>query len=173
MAQRFGRNQRRRAREALANMTRVNAMNEGLLRQVSEDKGALLAALDAARDILGSHPALEPEDLGNHPHPLGGDFDMPVPWHLGLEIAEYRPDEPLFMKIARMHQLLARVNVDKLSGEIHCHVLLDSGHAAYCISRDALYTMKRHPQRLTEMLTREIAPRLARHLSQVLCKGGV
>lgn len=179
MGQRFGRNQRRRAREALAamtaeaeRMTLANSMNQGLLRQVSDDKAELLKVLASAREVLGNHPALPPDDMGNHPHPLGGDFDMPVQSRLGLGVMDYRPDEPLVMKIARMHQLLARVNVDKLSGEIHCHVLLDSGHAAYAISRDALYSMRRHPRRLEDLLTSEIAPRLGRQLANVLSKGG-
>lgn len=171
MSRRYGRNQRRRAREALAAMTQANAMNAGLLRQVSDDKAALLAVLAAARAILGNHPALPPEEIGNHPHPLGGDFDYPVRQTLGLEwLLDLAQSEPVFIQVARMHQLLARVDVDKLKGEIHCHVLLDSGHAAYAISRDALHSMKRHPERLAHMLTREIAPKLGRMLAQVVTK---
>lgn len=172
MSRRYGRNQRRRAREALAAMTQANAMNAGLLRQVSDDKAALLDVLAAAREILGNHPALPPVELGNHPHPLGGDFDLPVPDRIGFDMMASDPGllEPLSFRIARMHQLLARVDVDKLRGEIHCHVLLDSGHAAYAISRDALYSLKLHPQRLADMLTREIAPKLGRMLAQVVTR---
>lgn len=174
MAQRFGRNQRRRAREALAAMTQANAMNAGLLRKVSADKAALLDVLASAREILGNHPALPPEEIGAHPHPLGGDFDLPVPDRrsLGMMGSDSGLLEPLSFRIARMHQLLARVDVDKMRGEIHCHVLLDSGHIAYAISRDALHSLQRHPERLADMLTREIAPKMGRLLSQVLCKGG-
>ncbi|HET6828258.1 MAG TPA: hypothetical protein VFH35_06245 [Ramlibacter sp.] len=169
MAQRFGRNQRRRAREALAAMTRANTMNQGLLRKVSEDNETLRGILSEAREVLGNHPALPPKNIGNHPRPLGGDFDFPVPQPL-----DWRADsltQPTRILVARMHEMLASVDVRNHADEIHCRVRLDSGDVVYCISGAALSSMRQSPEHLTRLLTREIAPRMGRLLSQVLCKG--
>ena len=172
MAQRFGRNQRRRAREALAAMTQANAMNEGLLRQVSEENQALRGVISEVRQVLGNHPALPPEDGGNHPHPLGGDFDVPV-----RQCVDWRDDpgpqfEPVPLMVARMHEMLVRVKPQAHADEIHCRVRLDSGDVVYCITGAALRALGRTPGLLAQRLTREIAPRLGRQLSQVLCNGG-
>lgn len=172
MAQRFGRNQRRRAREALAAMTQANAMNEGLLHQVSQDNRALLDIVSEVRQVLGNHPALPPEDEGNHPHPLGGDFDVPVRQHVDWRGDPGPQFEPVPLVVARMHEMLVRVKPQAHADEIHCRVSLDSGEVVYCITGAAVRALGRTPGLLAQRLTREIAPRLGQQLSRVLCKGG-
>lgn len=172
MAQRFGRNQRRRAREALAAMTHANTLNQGLLRKVSEDNETLRGILAEAREVLGNHPALPPKEIGDHPHPLGGDFDFPVPQPMDWRVDSLTHFEPTRFAVARMHEMLASVDMRNHADEIHCRVRLDSGDVAYCISGAALRFMRQSPEHLTRLLTREIAPRMGRLLSQVLCKGG-
>lgn len=172
MAQRFGRNQRRRAREALAAMTQANALNQGLLRKVSEDNEKLRGILSEAREVLGNHPALPSREIGYHPHPLGGDFDLPAPRPVDWRVGSLTQFEPTRLAVARMHEMLVSVDMRNHADEIHCRVRLDSGDVVYCISGAALRSMRQSPEHMTRLLTREIAPRMGRLLSQVLCKGG-
>lgn len=174
MGKRFGRNQKRRMREQAANLQEALERDGSLLHYVSEKKRELEQVMDRARRILGSSIALPPELRGDHPYPLGGDFgaDVLAPMPL-MPCADQQPAiGSMHMKIARMHELLTwiedgRVTVDGLA--IHFCVQLDSGKAAYAISRRAIERLS--AAELQRTIAPQIALELAGHLARAV-KGG-
>lgn len=174
MSKRFGRNQKRRMREQEANLREALARDGALLQYVSEQKRELEEAMARARRILGNHVALPPELHGDHPHPLGGDFDVHIPGGIETLAPSSRMPafEPFSLKIERMHQLLSWI--EDRDGRhddraIHFRVRLDSGEVGYAISRRAIDRLS------ASELHRSILPQIALELSQHLAteiKGG-
>ena len=90
MAKRFGRNQRRRAREQIAALNQQGedlrtalARDRGLLRQISDRNASLTKVTAEARKILGDSVALPPVQLGT-----------PYPLHKGERSFMARPSSP-------------------------------------------------------------------------------
>lgn len=180
MTQRFGRNQRRRAREALAAKTAeaerlmaANTMNLALLRDVSKKCDAYRDTLTEARYVLGNHYALPPADIGAHPYPNGGDFDIMPRQPMSLaSLMDLDCDATATMNIARMHELLVKVEKLDHSDQVHGMARIAGREAVYCISRGALNSMRDHPEDMARLLAREIAPQMATQLAGAICKGG-
>lgn len=174
MSKRFGRNQKRRMREQEAALHEALARDGALLAHVSEQKRELEEVLGRARRILGDHVALPPELRGDHPHPLGGDFDIPIPERLTpLSPSAAMPAiEPMSLRIARMHHLLSWIEDGDHQHDpsaIHLRVRLDSGEVAYVISRKAIHSLS--AAELQRTIFPQIAMELAGHLARGL-KGG-
>lgn len=149
-------------------------MTLGLLQDVREQRDAYRDTLTEARHLLGNHPALPPLVTGAHPHQKGGDFDFAPPEPISFELLQNMDRRSTAkMNVARMYELLARVEIDRARDEMHCYVRLASGETAYCMSGPALRSMGGRPRDLARILEREIAPRMARRLAENLRKGGV
>lgn len=172
MSKRFGRNQKRRMREQVANLREALARDGALLQYVSEQKRELEEAMARARRILGNHVALPPELHGDHPHPLGGDFNvapLEIPSLLSVDDSGVWA-EPTAVSIERMHQLLAWIeDHGHDTRAIHFRVSLDSGEAAYVISRRAIERLS--AAELQRTIAPQIALELAGHLARAV-KGG-
>lgn len=174
MGKRFGRNQKRRMREQVANLQEALERDGSLLHHVSEKKRELEEVLCRARSILGNHVALPPELIGDHPYPLGGDFyaDVPAPMPL-MPCADQQPAiESIHIQIARMHELLSWIEDGRATADglaIHFCVQLDSGKAAYAISRRAIERLS--AAELQRTIAPQIALELAGHLARAV-KGG-
>jgi hypothetical protein len=172
MAKRFGRNQRRRAREQIAALNQQGedlrtamARDQGLLREISARNAALTRVIAAARKILGDSVALPPVQLGT-PYPLrkGERSFMACP--ASPPLSDFISDTgamatPLVAE--RMHVLVAEASRDgqRMKG-MHCLVRVHDGEYAYAISEDALYHLS------PEMLAERLAPQVADQLTRVL-----
>lgn len=161
MSKRYGRNQRRRARERIAQLELSNGMGKGMLENAHRRLAEAESVIDHARSVLGHDVALPPVMRGNHPNPLGGDFVMAVPCRI---------DEPmpltLDMKVIQMRQLLAGLEYQDYRPALHFYVKLDDGHAAYAIDERAFAQM--HRDELAATLQGPIAKALARLLADHL-----
>lgn len=172
MSRRFGRNQRRRAREALAQAVAENESQRRLADTQAEELRILNDAMDTARKVLGHHIALPPTLWGDHPHALGEDFRVgPKPnlSYRGLATAAERP--PAMFKAIEMRTLLGHVRKhhDRFSRDLHFYATLDSGAVAYCIAADTIYSTDRAS--LVERLAKEIGDLCAEELVKNLRKG--
>lgn len=171
MAKRYGRNQRRRAREQITALaTRVASLegaltlNRGLLRRVSDDNSTLRRVLAEARHVLGDSVALPPETNGLR---LGKDQRVFLATHPANFPALLRDTERMGAIPAadRMHALLVQVELGerRLPGP-HCRVQLHTGEFVYSIAESELYALS------PEMLHHRLAPRIASQLTEAMVR---
>lgn len=173
MAQRFGRNQRRRAREQIAALNQQGddlrtalARDRGLLREISNRNAALTKVIAEARKVLGDSVALPAVEIGT-PYPLrkgeSSFMARPVSPPL-LEFISETSAMSTAMVAERMHVLVAEAHRgDHLRTQgMHCLVRLHSGEYAYAISESALYHLS------PEMLHERLAPEVAKQLTRVM-----
>lgn len=173
MSKRFGRNQRRRAREALAS---ANSSIEGLRIGRTMDAGLLIDmgrrlrdADDFARavgEMVGREAIIagEPVDTGLTAYRIDGSMRA-----LPNERVQARPsfDIPMSasnVRIEVLRLLDIKVIADSMSRQMHCHVTLDDKTIAYAISDSALLRMTRSE------LERRMVPEIARQLADELVK---
>ncbi|MEB6663818.1 hypothetical protein MXL91_20350 [Achromobacter ruhlandii] len=176
MSRRYGRNQRRHARERIAELEqqgadlhRARALDQGLLASMTERNSGLAEILDLVRKELPSHPFLpvdeRPRDFSGmtqavqRGEPVRAFISKPVPAFLSQESA-------LVMDTERLHAevvvLLADTDLSAMRDKVHMRVRLGREVTAYAISTSALQTMD--PAQLQELLQHEIAGALARSL---------
>ncbi len=170
MAQRFGRNQRRRAREKVdtlqqevQNLQQALEMNKGLLSYVSEQKSALSKAMREARHILGESVALPAVESRIRPAKGATSFNAAPLLPMDCSTFSRATDfESATVQIQCMQLLLT--NVDELphSRELHCRVQLADGTWAYSISEQALHTLT------PEMLELRLLPELSRQFARLI-----
>lgn len=167
MSKRYGRNQKRRARERIAQLEAARASDQGLLAHVRRELEDAEQAIDHARKVLGNDVALPPIERGYHPNPLGGDFR--VAEQMRSFSCSYE-NAPVFLedKIIQMRQLLSRIEFRDYPRAVHFYVRLDDGNVAYAIDERAFMQMGREELEATLLgpISRELARHLARHLSK-------
>lgn len=177
MSKRYGRNQKRAARETIDRLSKECGALQGLLNaertrtaRMLQEQDALSGVIDYARKVLGNHVALPPVVRGNHPLREGGDFNALVqPKMRGFDISA---GDSVMLRVQRMYQLLTGVELDDGDfnpAAVHFMVHLSDGHLAYVVSQSAIDMMDRND--LARALTPRIAEALAERLADVL-KGG-
>lgn len=171
MARRYGRNQRRRARELIAHQhEELASLHEAIHRESrqlqaeTQKAQALKQVLDEARYILGDTSALPPQRCKHQLDDGQRSFEASPQAPFSLEEFEkWSALETTTTTIARMHALLVTVEERKSgTGRIHCLVQLANQTWAYAISDDALRTMP--TDALRRRIGREIAQQLGDHL---------
>lgn len=172
MAQRFGRNQRRRARaqiadlqQAVQNQQRALEMKNALLARVSTEKSALNETMREARYILGDSVALPAQESRDRPAAGATSYNVdPVRPMDFSEFLSATAHESLKLQIECMQLLVTRVEENQYRGGVHCRVQLAEGHWAYAISEQAL-------SRLTPgMLELRLLPELSRQFAQAIAQ---
>lgn len=167
MSKRYGRNQKRRARERIAQLESAHAMDQGLLAHVRRKLNNAEQVIDHARKVLGNDVALPPLELGHHPNPLGGDFRMAEPT---CSFSCTDKHSPVFLehKVIQMRQLLSRIEFRDYPRAVHFYVRLDDGNVAYAIDERAFLQMRSDELEATLLgpITRELARHLALYLSK-------
>lgn len=174
MSRRFGRNQRRRARERIAeldleatNLRQSHAMDRALLASAGERNRALAEIIDLVREELPNHPLLplegRPLDLAymedDLRHGQGFRFALKKPMPRALVVEPDARDMDAEWLEADVVALMAQTDFCELRQQVHMRIQLGQEAAAYGISTQALMTMD--PVRLESILTREIARALA------------
>lgn len=182
MSRRFGRNQRRRARERIAeleleavNLNQARAMDRGLLASMSERNRALAEIIDLVRKELPNHPLLPLDKREMDFTSMAGELraggcvrvplSRPTPSQIrvgGPATAMTMDTEVLF---AEMVALLDSTDFSALRGQMHLGVRLGREEAAYVISTHALSSMSQ------EHLEAALTPRIARAMAKSLIEG--
>lgn len=169
MSRRFGRNQRRRARETIAaletqakSLKLASKMNAALLAQVSERKRQLEQEISDAKRIVGRMSVLfEPETKR-----LDGPARSPM--HLFTHSAVVKEAQAFFhdrSKTVPLPVMLSRMNKDSLDMAVHCKVLFGDGQWGYAISEEAVLATPEDV--LVERIARELAMTIGQQLAQV------
>ncbi len=165
MAQRFGRNQRRRMREALA--AQVSYTERVLMHaaQKEHDIAEVESVLDEARYILGNSVALPPTRSGIELRDGQRSFSM-APNEPMDDFLRSTRREPTVIKVQMMHALLVKVESSLIEPGLHVHVQLGSGEWAYAISEQDLHRMPADAlrYRLERELNRQLADAMVKHI---------
>lgn len=181
MSKRFGRNQRRRAREAIATLEvdrdrwlTAYAMADGLSADLSKKLHRLEDELDEAKDIAGSMSHLFPV--------TNMQMNRPSPDHGERIFADIRgrlpsmlvvgSDEPPRMRGFRREPLallVSRVREDIINHSVHVRVKFADNEVAYGITAAAWHTMT-EAQR-TARIKGEISLSLAKLLATTDLRG--
>lgn len=176
MSRRYGRNQRRRARERIAeleqqgaNLNQALAMDRALMAKMSERNRALAEIIDLVREELPNHALLPVDerqklDLSDMKWELSRGHSARV--RLSAPVPPFTSAPAVSMDAMCLHTeivaLLAETEFSAMREQVHLRVRLGPEVSVYGISTRALATMD--PARLEQTLTREIAPALARSL---------
>lgn len=162
MSRRFGRNQRRQARERIAALEKAIAMDRGLLAHVSERKRQLEQEISDAKRIVGRMSVLfEPE--ARH---LDGPARSPV--HMFTHSAVMDRSLAFFhnqSKTVPLPVMLSRMSRDGLDMAIHCKVAFGDGQWGYAMSEEAVLATPEDV--LVERITRELAMTIGQQLKAV------
>lgn len=169
MSKRFGRNQRRRAREALASAQvevhrwqYAHDMARGLAHDLNVKLEEARATIAEAKEIAGEMSALFPVVETHAPWPRevaerGAMFLTGYP-------KRHAPPNHVFdtWQQVALPVLLARVDFNALREQVHAKLVFPDGSSGYAISRSALQTLSE--KQLRERVLRVVAPDLVRHL---------
>lgn len=161
MSRRFGRNQRRQARERIAALEQAVAMDRGLLAHVSERKRQLEQEISDAKRIVGRMSVLfEPES--KH---LDGPARSPM--HMFTHSAVVDDGRAFFhnqSKTVPLPVMLSMVKKDGLDMAVHCKVLFGDGQWGYAMSDEAVLATPEDV--LVERIARELAITIGQQLQE-------
>lgn len=178
MTQRFGRNQRRRAREALAaasqrvaDLEQVHAIASGLIAGMRVRLDALAQEIDDARAIAGPMSILFPVE---HEFRAGIKSDSRQP--LSIDVPERMPDkficdsptapmEGLRYSRVPLETLVLNIRPDVLRECLHVNVEFADGVWRYGLTRAAWYAAprERRERLIAEQIPKELAREVAKH----------
>lgn len=162
MSKRFGRNQRRRARDRIKELECAITMDRELLRYTTEKKARLEREIEDAKRIVGRMSVLfEPE-----PRRLDGPARSPM--HLFTQSAVMNEPRAFFhakSETVPLPVMLSRVHRDIFSRAIHCKVTFDDGQWGYAISQDAVLAMPEDV--LIQRVTQHLAMTIGRNLAEL------
>jgi hypothetical protein len=162
MSRRFGRNQRRAARERVAELERALQMDRALLVHVGERKRQLEQEIGDAKRIVGRMSVLfEPEAKR-----LDGPARSPM--HMFTHSAVVDDGRAFFhnqSKTVPLPVMLSMVNRDGLDMAVHCKVLFGDGQWGYAVSEEAVLATPEDV--LVERIARELAMTIGQQLAEV------
>ena len=162
MSKRFGRNQKRRMREALlANeeLRKAGLQTISALRSRIEDG---LGFLEYVLEIVGEESILNPEPFDNRVQKYN------FPKIVFRNFPRFCPDEGTVACVQDViaNALETRVVLDRLKGAIHFRARLGNGDVAYALSDQAIAVMT--TRQLAARLQQEISYQLANELAKEL-----
>lgn len=164
MSRRFGRNQRRRARERIAELEQAYARESGLLQYTTSRIDALEGEIRRAKRLVGANSFLFDPLKQAIREPRGGRTTIEAHVMRELSIDEMA-SEARFERIP-LDLVLTRVNRDELTGAVHCIVHFAGREVCYAISGLALASV--HYSELPDFIHRNIAPTMAEELARQL-----
>ena len=172
MSKRFGRNQRRRAREAVARLSErarnceaALEMDRGLLRDTSRKLSDLREELaDAKRRAARLSVLFPAEDLYHNRERDGYPFMLPVTVNRSLESFSF-DDAPLDMMLQTvpLELLVSHVDQNAMARAMHVRVDFAGTETAYGMTETAMFAMSPHDmkRRLTIELAKSFAQKIA------------
>ncbi len=173
MSQRFGRNQRRRAREqiaalqvAKANLERAHVLDRALLQHTTQKLNIVRDELANAKETACRMSILFPAKEELH---VGQKSDDRFP------LKAYRPQmenpfisnraiEAVMVQDLTLEALIAKVDKDAITGSLHFHVRFGDGEWAYALTRQAWASLNERMR--VECIHRELASDLARLIAK-------
>lgn len=165
MSRRFGRNQRRAARQRVAELEQALQMDRALLARVGERKRQLEQEISNAKRMVGRMSVLFEPGATRLDGPARGKMQ------LFSHSAVMEDGRPFFHAQSKTIPLDVMIATLKSKGggafddAVHCEVMFDDGCWRYAISEAALYAMPEDI--LVERVTRELAMTIGKDLAKL------
>lgn len=170
MTARFGRNKRRRAREAIAALTEragqldtALMLDRKLLRDTTQKLWSLRDEVERAKELVGHYSVLFPPSEFKVAGEARSTVDIDIS---PSPIVPLKPPGPLgderFVRRQPIDVLLGYVDLDRLRDVVHCTITFGDGTAGYAMSRRAVTGLP--VAELLDRLHSQIAHVLARQL---------
>lgn len=169
MSRRFGRNQRRRAREQIASLQYAHEMDRALLRHQSDKLADLRKEIAMAKEIAGRMSVLFPAREVVKVELKSSD-GIPV------RVTTDRPDNQMHrftdeitpmecIQAVDLEKLVSRIEVSRIDSSVHTYIQFSDKKLAYGISASAWHSMSRsaRKQRIIEVLPKLFADELAKY----------
>lgn len=175
MSARFGRNKRRRAREAISALQQRETdllstveVERNRSLEASRDAASLREEIRLAKAIAGPHSILfKAKDREHHSLNAGGSIEVDLVREFDLRpISIGSMHEMMSFESVRLDTLVASVDKDWLRRSIHVQLTFDERRVAYAV--DDLTLRYVPPAELPSFLAREISPLLAEELADAL-----
>jgi len=168
MSKRYGRNQKRKARELIADLQEEQEVFANYMRQQSEKIYRLDMVIDRAADIAGEMSVLFPaKDIASP------DKAMPT-W----EVVRKNSSHPCFSSILgmrkpdyqaqRLHVMLGRIDKNELEVSTHCMIQFADMRWGYAISNSALHATP--AEHLSKMISERLGKIIALDLKKAETK---
>lgn len=178
MSRRYGRNQKRRAREALAivqataeralsdaeRYRSAQEMAEGLLKHNSMLRKSLQDQLDDAKEYLQAFSAVLPPQTFKLDGEARHGFRMPVVEPLSLDFGCDVFTSTAMLQTVHLETLLAKVDLDRLRQHMHCNAYFAGVQMAYSADLQTLRTMP--PRQLVEHMARSLAVQIEQRMRE-------
>jgi hypothetical protein len=173
MSKRFGRNQRRRAREALAaaaseaeRFKAAHQMTQGLLSHVAEAKRKIEEELAEAKEMAYTFSALFPPECVRDKREAHPDNRLQLAPQQRCEVMSLTGPENMAMtfKSIDLPSMLTTITSDAMNDAVHVLVQYDGGRWAYHVERRTLQRMGR------SRATKEVSDYLAKAICADLLK---
>lgn len=162
MSKRFGRNQRRRARERIAALEQASQIDRELLKHVNKRRSELEKEINDAKRIVGRMSVLfEPEARR-----LDGPARSPM--HMFTHSAAMDEGQAFFHNQSQtvpLPVMLSMVNRDGLDMAIHCKVMFGDGQWGYAISEEAVLATPKDV--LVERICQQLALTIGEQLAEI------
>lgn len=165
---RFGRNQRRRAREQIASLQCAHEMDRELLRHQSDKLADMRREIAMAKEIAGQMSVLFParETVNVQWESTRTPVRVIPRQHFDLTpigVAEIAPNACIQM--VDLQTLVAGIEVNRLTGAMHAYIRFADKDLAYGISASAWHSMSRmaRKQRIIEVLPKLFVDELAKY----------
>jgi len=161
MGKRFGRNQRRKLRDRVAELEQGFMLAQGITRHVARERDQLRDCITDVERVLGlHHVALPPKGIAFPCTQAQADGLTHVNLQNGPRFEHYsdQPSSaPIDYRISNIHVALMHVSahLDATRPAVHCIVQYLDNRWAYAITEQALQTIS------VDRLAAEIAPQIA------------
>lgn len=175
MSRRFGRNQRRRAREALAaasqrvaDLEQAHVLDRALQEDMRTRLDALQSEIDDAKDIAGPMSILFPVE-GNFQPGIKSEpvrqLHIDVPARLPDRFICDEPMETLTYQRLPLETLVLSIRPDVLNAALHVNVEFADGVWRYGLTRTAWYSLPRERRQrlIAQTIPNDLAREVAKH----------
>jgi hypothetical protein len=159
MSKRWGRNQRRRAREEQARLGEALEMAQGLARHLSEQKRHIEDELDDAKYFAVRFSAAFKPESWELVGPKRDRIEVEEQQPLEYDFSATAPMQSLTFRRLPLRMLLSEVKQEHFRRALHCRVKFGDGEWGYGITEQAIVNMPR--ERLVNLISREIARQIA------------
>lgn len=169
MSRRYGRNQRRHAREEQARLTAALEMQRGLAAHLAEEKRSAEAELREAREFAVPFSAAFAPEAWEVEGPRRLTLEIQERQHMGADLHFINEPagamaETMLCRRLPLQVLLAEVHDERFQQSLHCRVRFGDGTWGYGITKQALASMPR--ARLVQTIASAIAEQIARDVRQ-------
>jgi hypothetical protein len=165
MSRRFGRNQRRQARERIAALEQAIVMDRGLLAHVSERKRQLEQEISDAKRIVGHMSVLFEPGATRLDGPARGKMQLFSHSAVMEDGAPFFHAQSKTIPLDVMIATLKSKSGGAFDDAVHCKVMFDDRCWRYAISEAALHAIPEDI--LVERVTRELAMTIGKDLAKL------